>query len=323
MSISRLASFALIPFILVASVTTFRGQTKPAEDVPPTKTISPTAPTPGQNTARPMPTGNASPGSLDVTTVLAALTDIDPQIRRRAAYDVARIGSRSKEAIPALIVMLRDKDVTLQVAAASALGGLGPNAKDAVPALTEALSGDPSLRTAAMTAIGRIGTAAKSAAPALIGILGDDDEHVRLEAAAALRSIGQGKATVPALLELLKSTDEQIRLQAATALRPLGEKEQECRTVLTQLLESKLPHVREGAAREVEYYRSSAKDSLPALIDMLKDQSSPGYVREAAAHALGEIGRNEPKVKEALVAALNDKRKGVQKAVAAALKKVQ
>ena len=80
------------------------------------------------------------------------------------------------------------------------------------------------------------------------------------------------------------------------------------------------PTLRKSPSRMGDYGRF-AKEAVPVLLITLKDQSTFGEVREAAASALGKIDPNDPEVIKALTAALKDKRKGVQKAAASALKK--
>ena len=241
------------------------------------------------------PANNLAPLSpkriVDTNATIESLKSSDRRTRLRAASDVAKLGGDAKKAVPALITMLQDDDVSLQEAAATALGTIGPNAKDALAPLIEALDRDPEVRSAAIVAIAEIGAEAKPAAPALRG--------------------------------LLKKTDDRVVLQAAVALHALAEEDQACRIALTQLLESKEPRVRQGAARELGTYRQLATDSIPALLSVLKDHSARGYVREAAVQALGEISPADPEVKEALVAALKDNRRSVQEAAEAALKKIR
>jgi HEAT repeat protein len=259
--------------------------------------------------------------ALNAESVIAALKDSDPQIRIGAANDVRRLGSRAKEAVPSLIDMLHDKDISLQQAAVAALGQIGPNAKESIPAITEALSGDRAVREPAISAIARIGLEAKSATPALIALFDDPDVHIRLDAAKALCALGQSQAAEPALLDILKSTDDFVRLGAAATLRDIGKQDQACRAVLVEILESRQPSARSVAAYALGDYGRAAKESVPALLIALTDQSTFGYVREAAANALGKIDPNDPEVVKALTAAMKDKRKGVQKAAASALKK--
>jgi HEAT repeat protein len=260
--------------------------------------------------------------TLDAPSVLAALKDRDPQIRIRAAYSVRNLGARATEAVPSLLEMLHEKDISSQRAAVTALGDIGPNAKESIPDLTEALKGDRALRQLAISAIAKIGPEAKSATPALIALFNDSDENVRLEVAKALCTLGQSEAAEPALLGLLKSTDDFVRLRAVATLREIGKQDQSCRAALIQILESRQQSARSVAAYALGDYGRAAKEAVPALLIALKDQSTFGYVREAAATALGKIEPNDPEVIKALTAALKDKRKGVQHAAASALKKV-
>jgi hypothetical protein len=79
-------------------------------------------------------------GAPATAELLAMLEDADPQMRRRGAEILARIGSDAEEAVPALIrVVEQDADPQVRKAAAFALGQIGPKAEAAVPALTRML----------------------------------------------------------------------------------------------------------------------------------------------------------------------------------------
>ncbi len=320
------ATSVLLPALLLTSPACQLSESKADDGGAPDKPASSSAPAAepaAKITAPAKPSIVGARKPVDLPATIAALSDTDPQVRMRAVKDLGRAGPGSKEAVAALVTLLKDKDAGMQQAAANGLGQFGPAAKEATPALVEAFAGDRAVRTAAIAAVAKIGVEAKAAVPGLTALLENDDEQVRLEAAIALRSIGQGKSTAPALKRLLESIDEKVRLQAAVALHAISEEGEPCRVVLVKLLVGKDPQVRRGTAAELATYRSEAKDSIPALVRLLKDQNAFGYIREEAASALVAIRPDSQVVKDALAAAIKDKRKGVQNAAAAALRKTQ
>lgn len=225
--------------------------------------------------------------SVDASQVLVDLKSEDLQVRKKAASQVPNMGARAKEAVPALARMLEDKEEQLRQTAARALQQIGPDAKEALPALTRALNGDRAIRSTIISTMAQMGP--------------------------------EGKAAVPALIERLEDANEQVRLSAAAALHTIGAAEKECQATLVKLLNSRLPQVRASAAYQFRAHGPSAKDTVPDLLVVLRDQNTYGYVRVAAAHALGKIDPKNPEVTAALIRALSDKRKGVQKAAAVAL----
>jgi HEAT repeat protein len=118
----------------------------------------------------------------------------DKEIRRDAAYALAKIGAEASSVVPVLIEALQDKERNTRYSAveALALGNVGSEAKAAVPLLIAALKDDDSyLRNRAAEALGKIGSEAASTVPALIDVLKDEDESLRRNATEALGKIGR------------------------------------------------------------------------------------------------------------------------------------
>ena len=110
----------------------------------------------------------------------------------------------------------------------------------AVPILTEALTDKDIVNCRIWAAWGlrQIGPEAKSAVPQLEITFKTDVGIVRVEAARALWAVSEHKAVVPYLIGLLKDKDADVRCTAAEDLAWIGPK---------------------------------AKESVPALIEALKD----------------------------------------------------
>src|SRR5262249_55578361 len=97
------------------------------------------------------------------------------------------------------------------------------------------------------------------------------------------------KDDVPALLKALKSGNAKKRISAA----------------------EELGHI--GAVRAAD-----AKDAVPVMLEMLKDDGNAG-VRKAVAAALGRIDPDPEKAVPVFISALKDKDAGVRAAVATSL----
>ena len=77
-----------------------------------------------------------------VAGLTTALADDDPEVRKRAAWALAAVGSGTEKATAGLTALLADPDPDLRWAAAHALGVIGPKAVKAVPALTTVAADD-------------------------------------------------------------------------------------------------------------------------------------------------------------------------------------
>jgi HEAT repeat protein len=161
-------------------------------------------------------------GTLRADTLLDALVDTDPTVRRRAAGVAGQLASREPrtlEAPPlldALTHALRDEDAAVVETAAWALGEWGPQSQGApVEALCEVAAGqrDPLCREAAVAALGAIGAA--RALPVVLAAL-SDKPAVRRRAAIALAAFDSPDAE-EGLRRCLEDRDWQVR-QAAEDL---------------------------------------------------------------------------------------------------------
>jgi HEAT repeat protein len=203
--------------------------------------------------------------------------DNTSSVRKEGVRALAKLGDSSDRVVTGLLRCLaEDRDSTVRESAAEALGTLGRNSDIAIRELiiaVRAQDGSPGVRAAAAEALGTIGPKAKAGIPALVEALqtsrdGPDAEPVELWRAAAwaLGEMGQeAKPGVAALATLL-----------AKELPP--EKEKNFRSARLRAIES------------LGKLRSAAKDSIPTLAEILKNDQQPNEVREAVAMALSNIG---------------------------------
>jgi HEAT repeat protein len=168
--------------------------------------------------------------AADVEDLVKQLTDKDPDLRRRAAKELANAGTDAKPAVPVLVAALKDSDLFVRRFSAQALGAIGEDAQAAMPALQKMVKDaneKKEVQEAAVTAIGKMG---KGSVKYLGGLVKDleYDVTLRRRAAEALGAIGpDAKDALPALTDAVKGVvpkgkkldkDSDIRLEAAEAL---------------------------------------------------------------------------------------------------------
>jgi HEAT repeat protein len=131
-------------------------------------------------------------GAADVGAAAATLFERpDPEIRRRVAVVLIRLGPAAKAAVPALAIALKDPDRAVRILSAETLGAIGTDAVSAVPALSDAVRSDGSgtVRMRCADALGKIGPGAKAARPALEAALQDPAMAARPEVLEKIREV--------------------------------------------------------------------------------------------------------------------------------------
>jgi HEAT repeat protein len=197
---------------------------------------------------------------------IRALRDGDVEARRRAAFALADIPSGPEDAIPPLT---------------------GREAEEAVPVLVKALSDeDAVVRHYAIDALLSMGQAAARATPDLIRALRDVDENVRGASARALGLMGgPAEPVVPALTEAMRDQAPSVRVAAATALWHVDHQVSQTVPVLIKALKDNdgRGDVQRSAAWTLGLMGPRAKDAVPALTELLREEQDPGVQRDAAA----------------------------------------
>ena len=267
-----------------------------------------------------------------VTDISLALKDKDRHVREAAARTLGRMGTTAKNAVGDLIKSLHDDEVAVRVAAAQALGAIGPDAKDAVPVLQTALHDDHlDVRQAAgraleeMTLAERIAgfkenEASGSAEESYVERLVAYDDEIRLRAVEKLTYLGEEEKSkmMPLLISLMKTgSDEVVNFSAAALYKmaPLPS------SAFLQLLKNENPVIRQKSAYYFSTVERGDKNTVPALIEALRD--SEPYVRLNAAAALKKSGPLAIDAVPALTEALSDEDTDVQSEAAEALSRIQ
>jgi len=153
----------------------------------------------------------------------------DAKGRRHAARELAGLGSKAKEAVPALKEALKDPDKRVRYNAAKSLSKVGSDARPATGALIDALSdSDSGTRYYAAKTLAKLklkGEDGQAAVPGLIGTLKDSNPRTRYYAVKCLQDIGaEAKQATAALREASRDADKDVRQAATGALKKLERK---------------------------------------------------------------------------------------------------
>jgi len=262
-------------------------------------------------------------------------SDEFPEIRRRAAFALERLGPvGSVAATPLVEALATEKDESLRDQFVDALIAMGAGAKTALPSLLP-LAADSTLpvnrREKLVAAIVAADPASKSVATTLITISGDSDPSLRAAAASALGQVDPLPSDAIGKLVALAKTDKRTEPRAAAlhALAEAGPRAKSARTEIQGIavgniqdaqaflariavaamdgettkaativragLTNKKPDLRAAAARALVQV-GPKPDDLPALMKLLNDRDAA--TREAAAKCVGRLG---PVAKDAVL----------------------
>ena len=167
------------------------------------------------------------------------------------------------------------------------MGQIGESAKASVSGLQSQLQHpDESVRAATLVALTQVVDETEQLVPILVEGLRDKQWSVRRKAADQLGSLGdQAEAAVPELLVLLRSDDDDDQDLASDALRQIDAASAETVPMLIEILKD------QGSGRRVRYYAlhllrktgPAAKSALPVLEELLKklEGRSREYLRRA------------------------------------------
>jgi HEAT repeat protein/tRNA A-37 threonylcarbamoyl transferase component Bud32 len=257
----------------------------------------------------PVPASDASRGPAareSVQSLIAALKDGSPALRRQAAETLGECGPAGREAIGPLIAALEDPDFWVGEAAADALRKITgapepprerrnrPEQEAGVPPAVQSLlraMQDPRSRWMAVVALGELGAAARDAVPALIEALEDTDAAVRWDSAKALGKLGPAAArAVPALAAIVHERgDAIVRQYAVAALGAIGAPARAAVPALIGALKEESSNLDEQAGDALVRIGAPA---VPALVEAMKDEDP--QVRVKAATTLTRIAGTRP-----------------------------
>ncbi|MFN0125306.1 MAG: HEAT repeat domain-containing protein [Verrucomicrobiales bacterium] len=223
--------------------------------------------------------GKAAVGKLEDGSVSKILYE-----RLWCAAALARIEGPGSRHFATLVAALQSPDKNAARVGAEGLTMIGAPSVVVLDEIIAATDSPVAARTDLAILLAQFGKGAKPAIPKLVELLDDSDAMTRKCAAYAISEIGGPDAApaVDGLIRMLGSEQAFVRDMAAVALASIGD---------------------------------PARTALPKLIDrQQKDEDE--HVRAATATALGKIDPRDPKVLDALYAAMRDESGRVRSAAA-------
>jgi HEAT repeat protein len=255
--------------------------------------------------------GGISPAArVAIPRLIAALKDPDPAFRARSAETLGRIGwarlagqystqTVARGAVAPLCELLEDADPRVRAAAATALGDIGPEAGVAAPRIIRMFK-DPvvEVRLAALGALQRNGAVSSDAAAIVVPLLEHTDVRIRRAALSVIdeRAL-EADQVFTAVVSVLADQDPQVKTLAMSLLSDGFRRNHSIGTIsslrlagdaLRRYLSETDNQLRQSAASLLAHFRSQAAETVPILIERLKDRDAD--VREAAARSLGAFG---------------------------------
>jgi len=168
----------------------------------------------------------------------ALVSDEDEDVREMAAWALSDSRGNPSVVTALYAAFRRDKSTQVRRTAAWAAGSIGD--RSLVPGLVELLADrDPNLREVAAWSIGSCGS--ERAPAALVRLLSDPEPNVRLSVAWALREIEDPDAADALESAFRREEDPEVRLGIIRALGSMGDRAIE---TLSRLVESPDPRVR-------------------------------------------------------------------------------
>jgi HEAT repeat protein len=244
-----------------------------------------------------------------VTSMIAALQDEEPDVRKEAAYGLGTF--HDELAIPPLIKLIeKDDNEEVRVYCAIALSWFGKRAKTAVPVLYEGLKRRGAAEAGHYAlALGGIG---RDAVPSLVKAIEDPAlSHLQADLAYSLLVMGPDAAEgTPALVGLLKSRDEYTLYIVAGALGQIGRKARSSLPNLKAALNDASAVNRIWIARAMFKIAADNPESVNVLIKEMKEDDCD--LRNRAIEVLEEMGPKACKAVPALIVALKDRETAVR-----------
>jgi HEAT repeat protein/Ca2+-binding EF-hand superfamily protein len=191
--------------------------------------------------------------------LIAALKDKAPNVRSKAAQNLAEMGAGATPALPNLMEAMADKNPAVRTAVLDALYAVGP---DGVAALGESLH-DKNLevRVGAIYALGRMGPEARPVLPDLVAGVADVNFKVRDETLKALERIGD--YAIPYVAASLEK--EKAAVKQKPYIEALGRLGPEAAPILAKIKDAR-PEVTQAAAAAIK--KIEAQPAAPPRKDL-------------------------------------------------------
>jgi HEAT repeat protein len=230
-------------------------------------------------------------------------------LQQRIVETLGKLGPGARGAVPTLIEMLEDPDsIVTHDVIIMALGDIGPDAADAVPVLLPLARESDSI---AMEALGKI----NGQNPEILSLLMEKARNykgnpfassIAMERLAFLHP--SSPEVLPFLISAAQDGDPNVASNAILALGQTGVASPEVFSVLMKALSNPDENVHGAAASTLgmlaSYPNADAEQSIPLLIDMIRNDNQYSSSRTRAITALGQIGGDSPEVIAVLAEAI-------------------
>ena len=228
-----------------------------------------------------------------VDELVKALSDSTVEVRRDAAYDLAKLGKKATAAVPALVNALNDSDYQVWYESIMTLSKIGPDAAPAVEVLVKDLGNrEAQRRYRTAFALGKIGSAAIAG---LVQVLQESSlptttaVYRRTEALRALGFMGpEASPAIDAMISALADDNQVVHQQAAESIGKIGNR---IEVKLTDALRQSSERVRAGILVSIRSLPQLTPESVAEIRAATRDQASS--VRAAALLAMPMDAENQ------------------------------
>ena len=250
-------------------------------------------------------------------TLLAATTDLSPEVRAIAADSIATHAGDWPNALDALIPLISDGNTDIAVRAMQALHQFQTYSEAAIEAVTLRLNGnqDSRVQSAAALTLSRMGSTAAQSGDELARLALAGDAEVR-EAAMRALAVLQLPESVGAFVAGLRDDEAEVRKIASAGLLKANQVPDDDVATVIEALRDPETRVRTNAATVIGRMDPIPSQAIPYLIESAVESDDDG-LRLAATLALRNADSAVPQ--DIMRRLLQDKNQRVQLAAAAAL----
>jgi len=272
-----------------------------------------------------------------ISSLVTALSDMATRVRRRSAIALGKLGSDAQAAVPDLIETLNDQTIRSEVIdalveigqptvieliaalkndnirldASEALRRIDPETarKETVdqPTLADLAALEIAIRDPArdvksrIAAVNSLAQLGEISAPILLSVFADASTEVSRASSSAFRKIGA--SAVPLLRRTMKDDSPLVRWTTADAIGAIGPDARDAVPDLIAAIQDPDRTVRHRAVNALSALGPSAEPAVPALIAVMQNPRDAEPTRQLAIKVLGRTG---PKVRDAVIAALEE-----------------
>jgi HEAT repeat protein len=224
-------------------------------------------------------------------TMRKALKDRNKDVRRQAAWGIARMGTEGAEAIPDLLKRVKDADDGVRLAVLKALGQVGADEATLLRVYQSAVDDAyDSIRSHALDGLVNVAKGHTKVFARVTPHCQDQDRYVRAAAIRAVCALAPSASeAVPWVRQLLNDPEEYVRDAAAEAFLALGPAASSVDPELFCRLAGQGARVSRLLVRTMQALtRREREDLIPTLVGELGDDDVNG--RQSAALWLRALG---------------------------------